>query len=307
MIHVQRYNTMKLPQKLQKGDRIAIVAPAKSIEPIFIQEAVTFFEESGFNTSIGENCLQTFHYFAGTISQRLADFQKALDDPEIKAICCARGGYGSIQIMEFIDWTTFIKHPKWIIGFSDITIFHLHVFSLGIESLHATMPLNFKENTKESIGSLILAIQNKQLTYEMETTEGSLNGFASGKLIGGNLSILYSMLGSMKLSDFQGNILFIEDLAEQLYHIDRMFYALRRMGILNVINGLVVGGMTDMKDTAVSFGGSVIDIIHAHAKKNPIPVWIGFPAGHINDNRALIMGRSVSMEVNPKLSKLLFL
>jgi len=297
---------MKQPQKLQKGDRIAIVAPAKSIEPIFIQEAVTFFEDNGFTTSIGENCLQTFHYFAGTISQRLADFQKALDDPEIKAICCARGGYGSIQIMEFIDWTTFIKHPKWIIGFSDITIFHLHVFSLGIESLHATMPLNFKENSNESRDTLITSLEGKQLEYEIKTPSGALLGQCQGRLIGGNLSILYSLLSTIKLSDFEGAVLFIEDLSEQLYHLDRMFYALRRMGILNVINGLVVGGMTDMKDTAVPFGSSVLEIIHYHLKYRPIPLVLDFPAGHINDNRALISGRTVTMEVNPIKTKLVF-
>lgn len=298
---------MNQPKALQKGDRIAIVAPAKSIEPNFIQDAVSFFNDHGYVPSVGENCLQTYHYFAGTISQRLSDFQNALDDPEIKAICCARGGYGCIQIMEYIDWTIFMQHPKWIIGFSDITIFHVHLFSLGIESLHATMPLNFKNNTKESLTSLIQTLERKQLSYEIESSKAARVGNATGKLIGGNLSILYSLLGTIKLSDFQDNILFIEDLSEQLYHIDRMFYALRRMGVFNVIKGLIVGGMTDMKDTAVPFGASIIEIIHAHIEKNPIPVMVDFPAGHINDNRTLIMGRTVSMEVNPKLSKLRFL
>ena len=297
---------MKQPQPLQKGDRIAIVAPAKSIEQKFIQYAEFFFKEKGFIPVVGENCLQTFHYFSGTIQQRLSDFQTALDDPSIKAICCARGGYGTIQIMEFIDWTNFIQHPKWIIGFSDITVLHLQLFSMGIESLHATMPLNFQENSIESLDTLITSLEGKPLEYEIKTPTGALFGHCQGRLIGGNLSILYSLLSTLKLSDFEGAVLFIEDLSEQLYHLDRIFYALRRMGVLNVINGLVVGGMTDMKDTAVPFGSSVLEIIHSHLKYRPIPLVLDFPAGHINDNRALISGRTVTLEVNPTQTKLVF-
>jgi muramoyltetrapeptide carboxypeptidase len=287
---------------LKKGDTVAIVAPAKTIEKEYIDYAVDFFEKNGYKVLIGKNCLAQHHYFAGTDEQRLADFQEALDNPDVKAIICARGGYGCVRIVDEIQWASLLNNPKWIVGFSDVTVFHQRINILGLPSIHGTMPLNFKENSPESLSTLLQHLEGNHQAVTIASHPMNISGIAEGNLIGGNLSILYSLLGTDDEVDFQDTILFIEDLAEQLYHLDRMFFAFKKAGVLGQINGLIVGGMTDMKDTAIPFGKSWEEIIIEHIKPYNIPLVFDFPAGHINDNRALVFGEKVRLEVSEQVN-----
>lgn len=283
---------------LQKGDLIAIVAPAKAIEAQLVLDAKTFFESQGYRVVLGEHSMGKYHYFSGTDAQRAEDFQKAIDNPEIKAIVCARGGYGCIRILDRINWAGMLRDPKWIVGFSDVTVFHQRMQKFELKSIHATMPLNFAENTVIAMDSMLDALQGIQTEIQVPSHHYNKRGNAVGKLIGGNFSILYSMLGTDDQPEYANKILFIEDLAEQLYHLDRMFYAFAKAGILNRINGLIVGGMTDMKDTATTIGLTLHEIILSHFEYRKIPIVFDFPAGHIADNRALIFGTKVELSVN---------
>lgn len=286
---------------LQPGDIIAIVAPAKSIDKELVLNATAFFESKGYQIEIGEYCTGEFNYFSGTDIERTADFQMAIDNPNVKAIICARGGYGSIRILDRLNWAAFLRDPKWIVGFSDITVFHQHVQCMNLPSIHATMPLNFAENTSESLTSMLDALEGRELNVEIPSSTSNKLGKAEGILLGGNLSIIHGLIGTDAQPDYTDSILFIEDLAEQLYHIDRMFYSLAKAGILDKINGLIIGGMTDMKDTLVPFGQTLEEIILAHFAYRKIPIVFNFPAGHIADNRALIFGNKVALNVTSNL------
>ena len=291
---------------LKSGDLIEIVAPAKAIEAEHVNFAKTFLEQKGFKVRISEHCLGQHNYFSGTISERLDDFQKALDDPEVKAILCARGGYGCVQIVDRVQWANALLHPKWIIGFSDVTVFHQRMNKLELNSIHGSMPLNFQSNSEEALDTMMKAISGGHYQIEIESSTHNKTGTSEGKLVGGNLSILYSLLGTDDQIDYTGTILFIEDLAEHLYAIDRMFHAFRKAGILDKISGLVVGGMTDLKDTPAPFGMNIEDLILSHFEYRNIPICFNFPAGHIDDNRALIMGEHVRLSVTDTLVCLKF-
>lgn len=289
---------------LRPGDTIAIVSPAKAIEPAHIEYAKAFFEKNGFQVVISAHAGGQHNYFSGSITERLADFQSALDDATIHAIVCARGGYGCIQLVNKIDWTGFQKKPKWIIGFSDVTVFHQKIQSLGLPSLHATMPLNFAKNSPESLETLLVSASNKPYTISCDAHHSNRSGQAEGTLVGGNISILFSLLGT-DLAAFPNNcILFVEDLTEQLYHIDRMFHALSHAGVLDRLAGLIVGGMTNLKDTEIPYGQAVEEIILHHFERRDIPICFGFPAGHIDDNRALRFGTIVTLNVDQSATTL---
>jgi muramoyltetrapeptide carboxypeptidase len=293
-------------QPLQKGDLIYITAPAKSVEEEFVINAKTFLEEKGFRVMVSEHCLGQFNYFSGTDEERLADFQFGIDHPDVKAILCARGGYGCIRILDRINWAGFLREPKWLIGFSDVTVFHQRLQRFDLPSIHGTMPLNFKDNSKEALQTLVDALLDKDYSISCPPTPYNKNGHATGKLVGGNLSILYSLLGTDDEIDFSNTILFIEDLAEHLYHIDRMLYAFSKAGVFNKIKALVIGGMTDMKDTAVPFGQTLEELILAHFTYRSIPIAFNFPAGHIDDNRALKLGTICDLEVSEEKTRLTF-
>ena len=286
---------------LKKEDTIAIVAPAKSIEKEYIDFAVDFFEQQGYEVVVGKNCLNQHHYFAGTDEERLSDFQEVLDNPEIKAIICARGGYGCVRIVDEIQWASLLNHPKWIVGFSDVAVFHQRINILGLPSIHGTMPLNFNENSNEALTTLLQHLEGNHQEISIPSHPMNIQGTTEGTLIGGNLSILYSLLGTDDEVNFQDTILFIEDLAEQLYHLDRMLFAFKKAGVLGQIKGLIVGGMTDMKDTAIPFGKSLEEIIIEHIKPYNIPLVFDFPAGHIDDNRALVFGKKIKLEVSEEV------
>lgn len=291
---------------LKPGDLIYITAPAKSIDEASVTLAKKLFEDRGYRVRISDHCTGVHHYFSGSDEERLRDLQTGIDDPDVKAIVCARGGYGCVRIMDSVRWAGMLTQPKWMVGFSDVTFFHQHLQLLGLPSIHSTMPLNYPDNTAEAIDTMFTALEGR--AYSIEGPHSALNkpGHASGRLLGGNLSILYSMLGSKDRPDFTGSILFIEDLCEYIYHIDRMMQALRRAGVLEEISGLIVGGITEMNDTAVPFGMTVEELILDLMKFRRIPVCFDFPAGHINDNRAMVLGSVVEVSVNESGSQVLF-
>jgi muramoyltetrapeptide carboxypeptidase len=292
--------------KLKKGDLIYITAPAKAIDESSVLFAKTIFESEGFQVEISAHCLGNFNYFSGSDAERASDFQKALDNPQVKAIVCARGGYGCIRILDRIEWASFLQNPKWIVGFSDVTVLHQRILNYGLKSIHGTMPLNFSTNTKASLQSLFQSLKGEDFSIEAPYLKSNRLGKTTGKLVGGNLSILYSLLGTDEQIDYTDTILFIEDLAEHLYHMDRMFYAFAKAGVFNKIKGLIVGGMTNLKDTEVPFGQSFEEILLAHFPYSKIPIAFGFPAGHQDDNRALILGAETTLLVDEENSKLVF-
>lgn len=285
------------PPQLQKGDVIAIVSPAKAIDAGKVQYAKAQLEEAGFQVVLGEHVTDRFHYFSGEDNVRAHDFQKALDNPEVKAILCARGGYGCIRILDRIDWAIQIQNPKWIMGFSDVTVFHQFLDKWEVPSLHATMPLDFQTGTASSIESLIQCITHAQFNYRIPSNEYNKKGSAEGKIVGGNLSILHSLIGTSLQPDYLGKILFIEDVGEPLYAIDRMFFTLEKSGILDQISGLIVGGMTQLRDSDPGFGQDFYQIIHEHLRYKDIPVCYNFPAGHQSENLALILGVETTMKI----------
>jgi muramoyltetrapeptide carboxypeptidase len=297
---------MIAPNPLKKGDLIYITAPAKAIEkePVFYTR--DFFIKHGFRVEISQHCFGQFNYFSGTDEERLSDLQYGIDHPEVKAIVCARGGYGCVRIVDGIRWANMLREPKWLIGFSDITVFHHRLYNLGVQSIHGTMSLNFEKNSTETFETLLAALTGK--TYKIDSPNNSQNkqGSVSGKLIGGNLSIVYSLIGTDDAFDFEDSILFLEDLAEHYYHLDRMFFALKKCGALDKIKGLIIGGMTDLEDTTIPFGMSVEELVLQHFTFKKIPVCFDFSAGHIDDNRALIFGKEVKMTVDENGGTLLF-
>lgn len=285
---------------LTKGDTVAIVAPAKAIELEIIQYAKEKLTSLGYNVIIGKHTTGRFNYYSGTIEQRLSDFQEALDNPDVKAVFCARGGYGCIQLVDLVNWSSLLRSPKWIIGFSDITVFHQRIFNLGMKSIHATMPLNYKENSDESFETLIAALKQKTYTIQSLASEKNKLGSAEGEIIGGNLSILYSLLGTDDQVDYSNKILFIEDLSEQLYVLDRMMFAFKKAGVLDKIKGLIVGGMTNMSDTTPPIGETIEEIILKHFQYSKTPICFNFPVGHVNDNRAMRIGSTAQLIVESK-------
>jgi len=292
------------PTYLQKNDTVAIVSTARKIMLDEIQPAIDLLKKWGLNVVVGATIGLEEHQFAGNDTQRTADFQKMLNSPKIKAIWCARGGYGTVKIIDKLDFTLFKKYPKWIIGYSDVTVLHSHIQNLGFQSLHATMPLNVKKNTNSSLASLKKSLFGETISYEIESSENNKIGEAKGDLIGGNLSILYSLTGSDSSTNTKGKILFIEDLDEYLYHIDRMLMNLERNGYFENLKGLIVGGFTDMHDNDIPFGKNAKEIILDIVSEYNFPVVFDFPAGHLKDNRALIFGRKVSLKVEKKITKI---
>lgn len=291
---------------LQKGDLISIIAPAKAIEHEFVDFAKSYLESKGYCVVIGKNTLGRNNYFSGTDEERINDFQEALDNPEVKAILCARGGYGAVRIVDKIQWASQLRDPKWIIGFSDITVFHQRMQRFGIQSIHATMPLNFQQNSPKSLETLLDSLEGKSYSIESPSNESNKKGKAQGELVGGNLSILYSLIGTDDQINYKDKILFIEEVGEQLYAIDRMLFAFKKAGIFDQINGLIVGGMTGIKDTEPSTGFTIESCILDQFQYSNIPICFQFPAGHIDDNRALILGKNSELIVSETKTTLTF-
>lgn len=289
---------MKKPPILCRGDKVAIIATAKKISQAEVHVAINQLSAWGLEVILGSHIFGDEHQFAGSVAQRCADLQWALDNPELKAIVCARGGYGTVQLIDHIDFKHFQNNPKWLIGYSDITVLHNHINqNFDVQSLHATMPINFESNTDAALESLQKALFGDSLSYEFARHPLNLDGACAAQVVGGNLSIIYSLTGTRSQVDTNGKILFIEDLNEYLYHVDRMLMNLERARILQDLAGLVVGGMTGMQDHTIPYGQNAQEIISSIVSKYNYPVCFDFPAGHIEDNRTLIMGANAQLEV----------
>lgn len=289
---------MRTPPYLRKGDLIALAAPARRIDEEIVNQAISFINSYGFEAKVDPDIFGADNQFAGTESERKNHFQALLDHPQVKAILCLRGGYGSVRIIDLLDFSRFLMSPKWIAGFSDITVFHLHLLAhYQVESLHCAMPVVFNNASELSLQSLFDTLTGKPLQYSIPTHQLNRKGKARGILFGGNLSILYNLLSSNSFPDPSGMILFIEDVDEYLYHVDRMMVALKRAGVLAKLAGLVVGGLTGMRDNETGFGKTAEEIVAEHVNKYHFPVCFGFPAGHIDENLALVMGREMLLDV----------
>ncbi|WP_313114766.1 S66 peptidase family protein [Aequorivita sediminis] len=293
---------MITPNTLQKGDTIAIVSTARKLKKEELQPALKILESWGLKAVLGKTIGAEENQFAGNEELRAEDFQQMLDNPNIKAIWCARGGYGTVKMIDMLDFSAFQKNPKWIIGYSDVTVLHSHIHNLGIETLHAQMCLDIENKTEEARELIrkVLFEQEYSIAFNVNTYNKTFLqkqqlSSIQGKIVGGNLSVLYSLCGSSSAINTDGKILFIEDLDEYLYHIDRMMMNLKRNGMLANLKALIIGGMTDMHDNTIPFGKTAEEIILDAVKDYNYPVFFNFPAGHIKDNQALIFGREVKL------------
>ncbi|QTD39229.1 LD-carboxypeptidase [Polaribacter batillariae] len=294
------------PPYLKAGNTIAIVAPAGILKnrQATIAKAKKLVETWGLKVVLGENLFNQNNHFAGTDIERCEDFQQALDNPNIKAIWAARGGYGSVRILDMLDFTKFKKHPKWIVGYSDITAFHNHINNLGVETIHAMMATSLEEEPTEiieTIASFKKALFGEEIAYKIASLKYNrvFSKEIEGEIIGGNIAILASMLGSKSQINTENKILFIEEIGEYKYSVDRMLQSLKRAGYFNKVNAVIVGNMTSIKKNSTKWGSSIEQLILEAVPEN-IPVLFDFPAGHEADNRALIFGRNVKIVVGSK-------
>ncbi|WP_276360112.1 LD-carboxypeptidase [Daejeonella sp. H1SJ63] len=302
----QLNHPFKTPPYLKKGDTVAITCPAKKL-PSGIGEAVRLLESWGLRVLLGDTVEASWHQFAGNDELRTGDFQRFLDDENVKAIFAARGGYGTIRIIDRLDFSGFRDHPKWIIGFSDITVLHSHIQALyKTESIHGQMPISIPEGSKFSLEILRKALFDESIEYSYKSILKNRPGNSTGILTGGNLTLLVMMSGSVSEQDYTDKILFIEDVGEYLYSLDRMMWNLKRSGKLNNLKGLIAGSFTEMKDNDIPFGQNAEQIIMDHVKEFDYPVCFNFPAGHIADNRALILGRTVSLQAEDYAVRMIY-
>ena len=286
------------PNYLQKGDTVAIVSTARKVSKKELIPALAILKNWGLNVVLGNSIEAEEHQFAGNDNLRASDFQEMLDNPKIKAIWCARGGYGTIRMIDLLDFSNFKNNPKWIIGYSDVTVLHSHLHQLGFETLHAQMPVSIETKTAACVQTLKNSLFGNNTTITIPSEVSNVTGNAKGVLVGGNLSMLYSLCGSSSSISTKGKILFIEDLDEYLYHIDRMLQNLKRNGMLDQLEGLIIGGMTQMHDNDIPFGQSSEEIILSICNDYNYPIVFNFPAGHIKDNRALILGRKAELIIS---------
>ena len=291
---------MPQPAYLKKGDKVAIVSTARKVSVEEIQEAVKVLESWELQVFVGATIGAADNQFAGDDNLRLHDFQNAINDDSIKAIWCARGGYGTVRFLDEIDFRKFQKKPKWICGFSDVTALHSHVHQLCNQpTIHSLMAFNAKEDAEvltalESFRKSLFGEKNK---YNFSAHSLNRNGNVKAKIVGGNLSMLYSLAASATDLDTNGKILLLEDLDEYLYHIDRMLLQLKRSGKLENLAALVIGGMSEMRDNAIPFGKNAEEIIAEHIAEFDFPVCFNFPAGHQKNNYAVKLGMEATLSV----------
>ena len=293
---------MKQIPFLHQGSKIGIVAPARKVTSEEMQYAIDWLEEQGFEPVYDDRLFAEHHIFAGDDDFRAAVFQEYLDNEQIEAIWLARGGYGSIRIIDKLDFTRFLQHPKWVIGFSDTTVIHGKLNRLGVPSLHASMPFFFANKTPEAKQSLLDALLGKPLHFVFPAHKMNRIGQMEGEIVGGNLSVLYGMIGSDTFPELEDKILFIEEVDEYIYHIDRMMHGLKRAGKLACLKGLIIGGLTQIHDNPDPFGMSVEEVIAEAVAEYDYPVCFGFPAGHFNDNRAVLFGQKAKLEITAENS-----
>lgn len=293
---------IKQPPFLIKGDTVGIVCPAGFMALAKVKSCIDEFQNWGYKVKIGKTVGGTStNYFSGTDDERLNDLQQLLDDDNVKAILCARGGYGISRIIDRIDFTKFLQHPKWIIGFSDVTILHTHIYqNYKVATLHAPMAAAFNdgEYKNEYVQSLYRALSGEKMEYIIPKNELNRIGTTTGILVGGNLTLMAHLIGTSSDVDTNGKILFLEDVGEYLYNIDRMFQQLKRAGKLKNLAGLIIGEFSDSKDTVQPFGKSVYEIIKDNILEYKFPVCFGFPGGHTKNNYSLKIGVLHELSIN---------
>ncbi len=301
----QENSNLITPPYLQKGDTIAIVAPAGKLttRKDVIDKAKALAESWGLHVVYGKHLFDTSGHFSATDEERTADFQKAMDNPNIKAIWAGRGGYGTVRILDRLDFTKFKESPKWIIGYSDITALHSHLNVLGYETIHAMMGTSLADDPEkivETLKSFKKSIFGEKLSYSLVSVKENRKGKGKGQIIGGNLSLLASMLGSESQMNGDGKILFIEEVGEYKYSMDRMLRSLKRAGFFEKCNGIIVGDISNIKTNSTKWGSSIEQLIYDVVAEYDFPILYQFPAGHEADNRALIFGRNIEMHVTKK-------
>lgn len=288
---------IKQPPYLKKGDKIGLVCPAKKL-PKSIDTAIAVLESWGLEVVIGKSVYASHHQFAGTDQLRTRDIQQFLDDTSIRAIISGRGGYGSIRIIDELDFTVFKQHPKWFVGFSDITVILSHIIAqTQTQCLHAQMPYTFEESTPSAIDSLRASLFGEPQQYNYTSTFKNRAGVGEGVLIGGNLTLLVTMQGSVSEMDFDNKILFLEDVGEQEYAIDRMMRMLKRAGKLANLKGLIIGAFNEIAEEKISFGQTAEEVIWDVVKAYDYPVCFNFPTGHIDNNLSMALGANVALKV----------
>ncbi|WP_134088091.1 LD-carboxypeptidase [Olivibacter sp. XZL3] len=287
----------KTPPYLKKGDKVGIVCPAWKVDTD-LHDAVRLLTAWGLEVVLGKTVQSSDRQYAGSDELRAEDFQRMLDNDEIKAVFAARGGYGCVRMIDRVNFAHFALAPKWIIGFSDVTVIHSHIHrNYGIPTIHGQMPITIPDATKESLLSLKETLFGKNPLYEYTSTHKNILGETEGIVIGGNLALLINVLGSISDMDYDGKILFIEDVGEFYYAIDRMLWTLKRAGKLKNLKGLLVGGFTNLKDNKVPFGISIEELVLEVVGEYGYPVAFDFPAGHIDNNYSLIFGREAHLTV----------
>jgi muramoyltetrapeptide carboxypeptidase len=299
---------MIIPANLQLGDTVAIVSPSGAIDTKQLDDAIATIKSWGLNVVIGQHATGKHFMFSGTDTERLADLQQAFDNSDIKAIFCSRGGYGAVRIADKIDLRGITAHPKWVVGFSDITILHSLLNRNNIVSVHGPMPKNFAAHLLQpddsSLEQLKKLLFTGKVNYRWNGLCNKSESIVTGELVGGNLSVLTGLRGTLLEPYYHGKILFIEDLNEHLYHIDRMVNNLRLGGVFNRVKALIIGGFTDMKDSETTFGSNLNDLITAATSEAGIPVYYNFPAGHQTPNYPLPFGQVITVEHDSQGCKL---
>lgn len=296
------------PDFLKPGDEVAIISPSFCIEEKKLTDAVAFLEKWGLRVRVAKNALKKNGPFAGSDEDRLSDLQEMINDPDIKAVMCSRGGYGVSKIISSVDFSALKIYPKWFVGFSDITVLHLWLSEVcGIMSVHGDMPLNFNnpEKTRATFQALHQVLFG---TFECCEWKGTffraMN--VTGEITGGNLSLIYSLIGTPAEPETKGKILFIEDVGEYYYHIDRMMTSLKLAGKLEGLSALVVGGMNNLKDAKIPWGRSIEETLYGIVSDYEYPLFFNFPAGHIANNRAFYIGKEAKIDVKGKKATLTF-
>lgn len=289
-----------IPPYLKQDDTIGMICPSGYMPLEKAQKCIDTLQQWGFKIQVGKTPGHQFNYFSGTDEERLNDLQQMLDDSTIKAIFCARGGYGLSRVIDAINFDKFTQHPKWIIGYSDITLLHAHIYSnYNIACLHAPMAAAFNEidESEEYIQSIFKSLTGKHQSYTIVSTAFNKKGICRGELVGGNLSLLAHIIGTKSDINTKNKILFIEDIGEYKYNIDRMLMQLKRAGKLNELAGLIVGSFNEIKDTTIPFGQAIEEMIFDKIKEYSYPVCFDFPVGHVKENYALKIGANYKLTV----------